>query len=174
MKIITTPMCEDVLRLAGVKEYFVVKPDKIEDADVAVLLSETKSDIPKVSVKLNTYTQLYDSILNVCKEFNGNVDEEKLWEIKKYISSNDRKKDYRQSTKVKVYSNFLKDTILDMGFSVVEEDYDFIVVPDYMRVDFDMDEKVVVVASHKNVKKAILERINERYEYLEAKLCMKH
>ena len=174
MKIITTPMCEDVLRLAGVKEYSVVKPDRIEDADVAVLLSETQSDIPKVSVKLNTYTQLYDSILNVSKEFNGNVDEEKLSEIRKYISSNDRKKDYRQSTKVKVYSNFLKDTILDMGFSVVEEDYDFIVVPDYMRVDFDMDEKVVVVASHKNVKKAILERINERYEYLEAKLCMKH
>lgn len=174
MKIITTPMCEDVLRLAGVKEYSVVKPDRIEDADVAVLLSETQSDIPKVSVKLNTYTQLYDSILNVSKEFNGNVDEEKLSEIRKYISSNDRKKDYRQSTKVKVYSNFLKDTILDMGFSVVEEDYDFIVIPDYMRVDFDMDEKIVVVASHKNVKKAILERINERYEYLEAKLCMKH
>ena len=174
MKIITTPMCEDVLRLAGVKEYSVVKPDRIEDADVAVLLSETQSDIPKVSVKLNTYTQLYDSILNVSKEFNGNVDEEKLSKIRKYISSNDRKKDYRQSTKVKVYSNFLKDTILDMGFSVVEEDYDFIVIPDYMRVDFDMDEKIVVVASHKNVKKAILERINERYEYLEAKLCMKH
>ena len=41
MKIITTPMCEDVLRISGLTEYQVVNPDEIKDADIAILLSET-------------------------------------------------------------------------------------------------------------------------------------
>lgn len=62
MNIITTPMCEDILKIAGVDDYTVVKPSYIENADVAVVLSETKTDIPKIPVKLNTYQQIYDSI----------------------------------------------------------------------------------------------------------------
>ena len=54
MNIITTPMCEDILKIAGVDDYTVVKPSYIENADVAVVLSETKTDIPKIPVKLKT------------------------------------------------------------------------------------------------------------------------
>lgn len=54
MKIITTPMCEDILRLSNVEEYEVVTVDRISDADVVITLSETDVDIPKIPVKLNT------------------------------------------------------------------------------------------------------------------------
>ena len=48
-----------------------------------------------------------------------------------------------------------------MGFNVVDEDYDYIVVDD-----------MIVVSSHKNVSRNIIDRLNERYELLENKLCM--
>ena len=173
MKIITTPMCEDVLRISGLKEYEVVKPTEIQDADVAILLSETKSEIPKISIKLNTFRQVYDSIILIEKKFNTTADEKEVQSIKHLIDENNQKKDNRKDTKVKVYSNFLKDTLIDMGFTVDDEDYDYIIMPDYMDADTENQENVIIVPSHKNVSNNIIERVKDRYDLLERKLCMK-
>ena len=92
MNIITTPMCEDILKIAGVDDYTVVKPSYIENADVAVVLSETKTDIPKIPVKLNTYQQIYDSIFIIKNKFNTNIDEEKKIKLIKYLINDNNKK----------------------------------------------------------------------------------
>lgn len=172
MKIISTPMCEDVLRISGLKEYDIVKPTDIKDADVAILLSETKSPIPKISIKLNTFTQVYDSIILIQNKFNTRADENELLKIQKLINENNEKKDNRKSTKVKVYSNFLKDIVLDMGFTIDDDNYDFIVIPDYLDINT-CEDKLVIIPSHKNVSKDIVGRVKERYNLLERKLCMK-
>lgn len=173
MKIITTPMCEDVLKIAGVKKYTVVKPSEIKDADVAVLLSETQSDVPKISIKLNTFSQVYDSILKIQKEFDTDADKKQLYEIKNLMKINNEKKDNRKNTKVKVYSNFLKDTLLYMGFSIDDTEYDYIIVPDYWDKNINGDKEVIVVPSHKNVSSSIIKRVKERYDLLERKICTK-
>lgn len=173
MKIITTPMCEDILRLSNVEEYEVVTVDRISDADVVITLSETDVDIPKIPVKLNTYTQLLDSINSISERFNTVYDEEKINLIKSLIEDNDKNKYKREDIKVKVYSNFLTDTVEDMGFFITDDDYDYVVVPDYMKDEVDEAENVLIVPSHKNVSFDIIKRINERYQLLESKLCMK-
>lgn len=174
MKIITTPMCEDILKMANIPEYTVVKPNEIRDADVAVLLSETNSSIPKIAVKLNTYTQIKDAVYTLRDRFNTQVDEKKIDEINKYICDNNEKKDKRGNTKVKVYSKFLLDTIIDMGFTVTDYNYDYVVVADFMKDKIDEDtDNIVTVPSHSNVSRDILERISKRYELLENQLCMK-
>ncbi|RAP46619.1 MAG: hypothetical protein BZ135_03500 [Methanosphaera sp. rholeuAM6] len=173
MKIITTPMCEDVLKIAGLDNYTVVKPSEIKNADVAILLSETQSDIPKISVKLNTFTQVYESVLKIQKEFDTTINQSQVDVIKNYIDINNEKKDNRKNTKVKVYSNFLRDTLIDMGFTIDDADYECIVVPDYWNNDIDEDKKVITVPSHKNVSRSIIERVKERYDLLEREICTK-
>lgn len=173
MKIITTPMCEDILKISNIKDYEVVTVDRIADADVVVTLSETETAIPKISVKLNTYGQLLDSINAVSAKFDTECDEDKVTLIKSLIEDNDNKRVERENIKVKVYSNFLTDTVKDMGFNVTDEDYDYVVIPDYMRDKFEKEDCVVVVPSHKNVSFDIIRRISKRYRLLESKLCMK-
>lgn len=174
MKIITTPMCEDVVRISGITGYDVVAPDQIRDADIAILLSETKSEIPKLAIKLNTFTQIYESVLKLQNQFNTTVDEKEVEVILNLIEENNEKKDNRKNTKVKVYSNFLKDIVLDMGF-VIDDDYDYIIMPDYWdETQVEDDAEHVVVPSHRNVSKNIVERVKSRYDLLERKLCMKH
>ncbi len=172
MRIITTPMCEDVLKIAGLTNYEVVRPDNIKNADIAILLSETKSDVPKISIKLNTYMQIYESILTISEKFNSSVNYEKIELIQKLIKENSDKKFERQKISVKVYSNFLKETVSDMGFSLNDTDYDYVVCPDYLE-DTVTGENLIIIPSHKNVSINIIDRINERYEYLERELCMK-
>ena len=172
MKIITTPMCEDVLRISGLTDYEVVDHNEIKDADIAILLSETKSEIPKISIKLNTFQQVYESILKIQDRFNTKINEEDIRIIEKLIDENNAKKDNRKNTKVKVYSNFLKDIILDMGFTI-DDDYDYVIVPDYMDAESN-SQNCIVIPSHKNVSKNIVERVKDRYDLLERKLCMKH
>ncbi|WP_455645330.1 hypothetical protein [Methanosphaera sp.] len=173
MKIITTPMCEDALKIAGIQEYSVVKPNEIKDADIAVLLSETKSDIPTIAIKLNTYTQLYESIHILENKFDTSANVDEMEKITELINTNKNKQSSRKNTKVKVYSNFLRDTVSDMGYTISDIDYDFIVLPDFMNKKLDDNDKVIIIPSHKNVSKNIIQRIKERYELLENKLCMK-
>ncbi|WP_304125391.1 hypothetical protein [Methanosphaera cuniculi] len=171
MRIITTPMCKDLLDIAGIDNYNVVMPNEIKDADVVITLSETKCDIDKIPVKLNSFTQLYDSIMTLKNEFNTQVDLKRVNEIYDLIQLNDQNKAKRCNIKVKVYSNFLKDTITDMGYQITDEDYDYIVVPDYMN-DIKLTDNTIVVSSHKNVSRNIIKRLKSRYELLENKLCM--
>ena len=173
MRIITTPMCEDILKIANLEDYEVVNVKDIANADIVVTLSETEVNMPKISVKLNTYSQLLDSINTVSSKFSTECDEDSLNEIKLLIDENNKKKYKRRNIKVKVYSNFLRDTVEDMGFSISEDNYDYIVIPDYMKENFDESEKIVIVPSHKNVSANIIERIEKRYQLLECKLCTK-
>ena len=67
MKIITTPMCEEIVRLAGVSDYIVNKHPDEEEGDLAILLSESKVKMDSMAIKLNTPKQLFDSIKKVSK-----------------------------------------------------------------------------------------------------------
>lgn len=173
MNIITTPMCEDILIIAGLTDYNVVKPDNICNADVAILLSETKSTIPKISIKLNTYSQIYDSIMLLKEEFNTTPKKNDITALKKLINDNNKKRSNRKNIKVKVYSDFLKDTVLDMGYVICDDDYDYMVMPDYMDIEFKDNKNTIIVPSHKKVSKNVIQRIQNRYELLEKRLCMK-
>ena len=69
MKIVTTPMCEEVLNLAGIKEYYVnPKPDST-DADMAIVLSETDTIMKSVKVKLNTFKPRLNATIELLRRY---------------------------------------------------------------------------------------------------------
>lgn len=212
MKIVTTPMCEEILIMAGIKEYLINKEPDNEQADFAVVLSETETVMGSLKVKLNTFSQIQESVLKTVEILNPQVSNKNLssdlsksiskispWadsQQKKILSENNRK------IKVKVYSQFLKDIIEDMGFDVVDENPDFVVFPDYLENQIKKDEEIshnnaqwglsknaenfskndntdivfvkyIKVPSHGDVPINPLERATMRYNLLEGELCMK-
>lgn len=166
MRIVTTPMCEDILKIAGLTDYEVVAVSQLVNADIAIVLSETKTQLDTIRIKLNTYQQIIESATRVSDEFNTQVDEDVISKIQVLIDENNNKKDKRKQTKIKVYSNFLSETVKDMGYTICDDDYDYIVIPDFMKEDID-DENTIIIPSHSNVTKSIIERLKERYELLE-------
>ncbi|BDZ69694.1 hypothetical protein [Methanobacterium petrolearium] len=184
MNIFTTPMCQEVVRLAGVLEYTVKTDNNFEGADLAIVLSETETKIHALKIKLNTFKQIYESI----DKISNVLGTEKLdtGEFKAYYLNYGNPKgdgcDERKKIKVKVYSNFIRDIVEDMGFVLVEDEPDFVVFPDYLKDDFNQDfmkeiefmgSRAVELPSHKNAPKNPLERAQLRYHILEKRLCMK-
>jgi segregation and condensation protein B len=176
MKIVTTPMCKDVLELAGVREFDVNLDPDSTDYDIAVVLSETDTNINSVKVKLNTFYQIKTSIEMLREIFET---DEVEYDPKDYIYHGVNKSENRK-IKVKVYSNFLRDIIDDLGFDVVRDDeyYHYLVYPDYIKDEIleeilKMGDRVVEVPSHKNTPKNPIKRAELRYKLLEKKLCMK-
>jgi hypothetical protein len=212
MRIVTTPMCEEILILAGIENYVVNKHPDNEQADFAVVLSETDTKMPSLKVKLNTFSQIKESILKTAEIYNSTlnpssnsqynnqeldlnlsreVSEISVWanpKQKKILRKNNRK------IKVKVYSQFLKDIIIDMGYLVVDENPDYVVFPDYLeekiveRADIQLNSKnnsklyksdridevkYLKVPSHGDVPINPLERAVMRYKLLEGELCTK-
>ncbi len=166
LKVVTTPMCEEIVKLAGIPNYIVSKtPDSI-GADIAVVLSETKLSTKSIKIKLNTFSQIKESIEMLSEKFKTSPLD---YEIKEIVGSEKNRK-----IKVKVYSNFLKEIVKDMGFSVVDKDYNFVVYPDYMK-ETAVNEAVetIEIPSHKNVPLSAIKRAEMRYNILEKKLCMK-
>jgi segregation and condensation protein B len=168
LKVVTTPMCEEIVKLAGISNYVVSKtPDSVE-ADIAVVLSETKLSTKSIKIKLNTFSQIKQSIEMLSRMFGTTPLDYKIKDIA------GSKKNKNRKIKVKVYSNFLKEMIEDMGFSVVDEDYDFVVYPDYLKNEIiSEDIEAVEIPSHKNVPLNAIKRVEMRYNILEKKLCMK-
>ena len=177
MKIVTTPMCEDVMNLAGVKEYEVnLHPDST-DADIAVVLSETNPAMKSVKVKLNTFKQIRDSVemlMDIFDTENPEYNPEKI--VFKGINKSENR-----NINVKVYSNFLRDIVEDLGYNIVtgNQGYHYLVYPDYQRDEImdeivSMDEMTIEISSHKNTPKDPIKRAELRYKLLEKKLCMKH
>lgn len=193
MKIVTTPMCEKILEFAGISEYKVNKdPDK-EEGDLAILLSENKVKMNSLNIKLNTFLQIKDSIIEVSK-IRGNFREDEtltndsiLQHIDDIFSQyslankwiSDEKESLQEKNskiKVKVYSNFLKDIIEDMGFSIIDHEdnssqFDYIVLPDYMSFDDineedNRDYKIITIPTHKNVSNDSIKRAELRYSIL--------
>lgn len=174
MKIVTTPMCEDVLNLAGIKEFDVNSDPDSTDSDIAVVLSETNTIMKSVKVKLNTFTQIKNSVEMLRDMFETVVVE---YDPQDYIFS-EFNRSLNRKIKVKVYSNFLKDIVNDLGFTLVTGNHHYLVYPDYIKNElFDeiitMGDRAVEVPSHKNAPKNPLKRAEIRYKLLEKKLCTK-
>lgn len=169
MRIITTPMCEEVVRLAGIKHYKVNKNPDLEDGDLAILLSESKVEMNSLAIKLNTPLQLFESIKEVSKLKNELSDEEILEFFKDYEYCFKYLENHENSQiKVKVYSNFLKDIILNIGFEITSENYDYVIFPDYLKDKIqNEDSQLVEIPSHTVVSKNPFERIETRYAILE-------
>lgn len=169
MRIVTTPMCEEVVKLAGIKEYKVNKNPDLEEGDLAILLSESKVKMDSLAIKLNTPLQLFESIKEVSR-FNKELSDEEILEFfngyeccLKYMKNHDN-----SHVKVKVLSNFLKDIIYNIGFEMCDEDYDYLIYPDYLKEKtLKEDVELVEIPSHGFVSKSPFERIETRYGILE-------
>lgn len=169
MKIITTPMCEEIVRLAGIRDYVVNKNPDEEEGDLAILLSESKVEMDSLPIKLNTPSQIFESIKKVSKVGQNELSDGQILEFfsdyelaKKYLTS-----DFKRDVNVKVYSEFLKDIVEDAGFNIVSEDFVYVIYPDYLKGKVEEDENLVEIPSHTGISKNPFERIEVRYAILE-------
>ena len=169
MKIVTTPMCEEIVKLAGIKDYAVNKFPTKDDGDLAILLSESKVEMEAFPIKINTPKQVFKSIKEVSR-INGNelsdVEVQRFFEnyklSKKYLNSN-----FKRKVNVKVYSEFLKDIVLDLGFNIVSDNFDYVIYPDYLKDKVKESENLVEIPSHNSISKNPFEKIETRYSILE-------
>ena len=169
MKIVTTPMCEEIVRLAGIQDYNVNKHPNSNDGDFAILLSESKVEMDCLAIKINTPTQIFESIKKVSKLNDNELSDSTItsffenYELcKKYLNSS-----FTSDVKVKVYSEFLKDIANDFGFEIVSDDFDYVICPDYLRNSVAEVENLVEIPSHNNISKNPFEKIEVRYSILE-------
>ena len=170
MKIITTPMCEEIVKLAGVSDYTVNKNPDEEDGDLVILLSESKVEMDSLAIKINTPSQVFESIKKVYKIVENDLSDEDVTAFfddfemcKKYLNS-----DFKRDVNVKVYSNFLKDIVLDLGFNIVSENFDYVIYPDYLKDKVVETENLVEIPSHNSISKNPFEKIEMRYSLLES------
>ncbi len=169
MKIVTTPMCEEIVKLAGIKDYAVNKFPQKSDGDLAILLSESKVEMDAIQIKINTSRQIFESI----KKVSGLTDEElsdeeilvyfKDYELcKKYLNH-----DFERGVNVKVYSEFLKDIVSDVGFNIVSDNFDYVIYPDYLIDKVEETENTVEIPSHNSISKNPFDKAELRYSILE-------
>jgi hypothetical protein len=176
MKIATTPMCHEILRLAGVSEFNIVNKGIYDSADIAIVLSETKipenSSTKYIKLKLNTFNQIKESV----KLISNILKTEPLNENLNYSSTNH----YQENKKIriKIHTNFLKDIAEDMGFQIVEKNYDYLIYPDYLKKKIKKElteagERAIELPSHGNAPLNPIKRAEIRYKILEKSICMK-
>lgn len=178
MKVVTTPMCEEILILAGIKDYVVNKYPDEEDGDFAILLSESEVNMDSLKIKLNTFFQIEESVLKTVKILNSEIKRSeleknvlKISEASPWANSPEKEmlKKNNRKIKVKVYSHFLKDIINDMGFSMVDECSDFIVFPDYAEkqiieeIQSQNQEKSENISKNHNTKKILNSKEKLKY-----------
>ncbi|WP_405323050.1 hypothetical protein [Methanobrevibacter sp.] len=207
MIVVTTPMCRQIVEWAGLKEFKVNKFPDEEEGDFAILLSESKVEMDSLAIKINTFGQIKESIKTVSKVlFERNLIEKAIGDEGIESIFNDYKDDVeyalldenefneiRKSNndkKVKVYSEFLKDIILDIGADVIDftydkngndedkandlgMDFDYLVYPDYLeeevlkRENLKSNEfKVIKILSHNNISKDPILKAESRYATL--------
>ena len=170
MRIVTTPMCEEIVKSAGASDYTVNKNPDLEEGDLDILLSESKVKMKSLPVKLNTPVQIFNSIMEVSELLDNKLSENEILEFfkdykmcVKYLENHNN-----QHVKVKVYSNFLKDIILNMGFKISDEDYDYVIYPDYLKNKISNENhNLIEIPTHTNVDKNPFKRIEIRYSILE-------
>lgn len=168
MKIVVTPMCEEILKWNNLDKYIVNKfPDNEENVDLAILLSESDTKYPKIKLKLNTFKQIKESTIKVSEKLNTKpIDFESL--IKQYPKAENiinNLKNYQEKNKnikIKVYSEFLKDIVKDLGFNISNDNYDYVVYPDYLNIK-DECSNLIKISSHGNISNNPLERAVIRY-----------
>ena len=216
MIVVTTPMCKQIVEWAGLDDFKVNKHPDNEDGDFAILLSESKVKMDSLAIKINTFGQIKESIKIVSdilfeKDLiEKAIDDEAIQSIFKSYKNTDGLKyalldeaelnkirENNKGKKVKVYSEFLKDIVRDIGATVIdfeydkdekfekneehenhlELDYDYLVYPDYLeeevlkREDLDAeDEKFIKILSHNNISKDPILKAESRYDTLIEKL----
>lgn len=169
MRIVTTPMCEEIVRLAGIEDYAVNKHPDEEEGDLAILLSESKVSMNSLPIKLNTSKQVFESVKKVSAYSSKELSDDEIFSFfdgyelsKKYLDNN-----ANLDIDVKVYSMFLKDIVEDVGFNVVEDNPDFTVFPDYLKDKVIEKDNLVEIPTHGSASKNPFERIELRYSILE-------
>lgn len=169
MKIVTTPMCEEIVRLAGIRDYAVNKFPKKSDGDLAILLSESKVEMDAVQIKINTSTQIFESIKEISSLAGNELDDEEIlsyfdgYELcRKYLNSN-----FKRDVSVKVYSEFLRDIVSDVGFNICTDGFDYVIYPDYLKDKVIETENTVEIPSHNAISKNPFDKAELRYGILE-------
>ncbi|MBE6503150.1 MAG: hypothetical protein E7Z76_02510 [Methanobrevibacter sp.] len=169
MKIITTPMCEEIVKLAGISDYIINKHPDDENGDLAIVLSESKVEMDSIAVKINTPKQVFESIKKVSKIAGNEIDDEKISSFfkdyplcLKYLNSH-----FKRDINVKVYSEFLKDIVSDIGFNIVSDDFKYVIYPDYLKNTVVESDNLVEIPSHNEISKNPFEKIELRYGILE-------
>jgi hypothetical protein len=133
MKIVTTPMCKEILEIAGVKEFKVNKNPDEEEGDLAILISSEKVKMNSLILKLNTFKQIKESTFEIIRYLDfdeiKSEDEIKKFFLKiekenKWFNENEREKliEKNSNIKVKIYTIFLKEIVEDMGFKILNLD----------------------------------------------------
>ena len=206
MIVVTTPMCRQIVEWAGLKEFKVNKFPDEEEGDFAILLSESKVEMDSMAIKINTFAQIKESIKTVSNAlFEKNLIEKAIGDEEIEAIFNDYKDDVeyalldedefnkiRKSNndkRVKVYSEFLKDIVSDIGAVVIDFSYDkngndeynedlgldfnHLVYPDYLeeevlkRENLESNEfKAIKILSHNNTSKDPILKAESRYAAL--------
>ena len=170
------------------------------------MLSESKVKMDSLAIKINTFRQIKESIKTVSKAFfEKNLIEKAIADEGIDSIFNDYKNDVEyalldenefneirksnKDKKVKVYSEFLKDIVLDIGADVIDftydkngnddkandlgMDFDYLVYPDYLeeevlkRENLKSNEfKVIKILSHNNISKDPILKAESRYATL--------
>ena len=169
MKIITTPMCEEIVRLAGITDYTVNKFPDEEDGDLAIVLSESKVEMDSLAIKINTPSQIFESIKEVSKLTGSELSDDEIIEFfsdyelcRKYLNSHPT-----HDIDVKVYSEFLKDIVNDIGFNIVSDNFKHVIYPDYLKDKVTEVDNLVEIPSHNDISKNPFEKAELRYAILE-------
>ena len=206
MIVVTTPMCKQIVEWAGLKEFKVNKFPDEEDGDFAILLSESKVKMDSMAIKINTFAQIKESIKTVSNAlFEKNLIEKAIGDEEIEAIFNDYKGDVEYALldedefnkirkscndkRVKVYSEFLKDIVSDIGSDVIDfkydkngkdgdnedlgMDFDYLVYPDYLeeevlkRENLESNEfKAIKILSHNNISKDPILKAESRYATL--------
>ena len=202
MIVVTTPMCKKIVEWAGLTEFKVNKHPDEEEGDLAILLSESKVEMDSLAIKLNSFSQIKESIKKVsdCLFEKGlvesSISNENIDDIFKSYGhlefASMEEDDFEKirlnnsNKKVKVYSEFLKDIVLDIGAEIIDfslsdletdsdigEDFSYVVFPDFLKgvvsdnENFENDHiKFIEIPTHSNVSKDPIERSEERYVIL--------
>ena len=169
MKIITTPMCEEIVRLAGITDYTVNKFPDEEDGDLAIVLSESKVEMDSLAIKINTPSQIFESIKEVSKLTGSELSDDEIigffsdYELcRKYLNSHPS-----HDIDVKVYSEFLKDIVNDVGFNIVSDNFKHVIYPDYLKDKVTEVDNLVEIPSHNDISKNPFKKAELRYAILE-------
>jgi segregation and condensation protein B len=175
--IITTPMCEKILQFVKITNYKINKNPDNEKGDLAIILSENQTKMDSLNIKLNTFTQIKESIIKVSDYSpKGQISEKEINEIftnykiaNKWLNSSNKLKNKYYNISVKVYTNFLKDIVCDMGFNISSRNPDYLIFPDYLADTIKNKEEAILVEipTHENVPKDPIERAELRYSILE-------
>ena len=162
-------MCEEIVRLAGITDYTVNKFPDEEDGDLAIVLSESKVEMDSLAIKINTPSQIFESIKEVSKLTGSELSDEEIIEFfrdyelcRKYLNSHPA-----HDIDVKVYSEFLKDIVNDIGFNIVSDNFKHVIYPDYLKYKVTEEDNLVEIPSHNDISKNPFKKAEMRYVILE-------